>query len=72
MQLNASEHTMEKQLIRVGIDYNISEAVSSNFYALDAVFGGDHELVNIPDFYPYKLVNGTWTGALGHLMNGNP
>jgi hypothetical protein len=56
---------MAKQFIRVGNDkLNVRTR-------LNLLFGARHEFVYLSDFLPWQRVNGTWTGALGHLMNDN-
>ncbi len=64
---------MEKQLMRVGTDINNVETYLKLRVRdkLHLLFGARHEFVYLPDYDPWQLVNGTWTGALGHLMNDN-
>jgi hypothetical protein len=61
---------MQKQLVRIGTERHVNESKLNEFYAFDLIYGGFYEFVYIPDYYPWKLLNGTWTGALGHLING--
>lgn len=57
---------MKKELIRIGTkDFE-------NEFVFDLIFDGNHEFVYTPDYWPWEVtVNGTWTGALAHLMNGH-
>ncbi len=62
---------MEKQLMRVGTN---KLSIKSQLDARDIsylLFGARREFVDLPDYWPWQHVNGTWTGALGHLMNDN-
>jgi ABC-type amino acid transport substrate-binding protein len=58
-----------KSLIRVGTLNFVNESELDVADRFDLLFGGYHEFVYIPDNDPWQLVNGTWTGALGYLMN---
>ncbi len=58
---------MEKELVRIGSDNFANK--SELFHAFDLLFRSYHELVYISDYDPLEIVNGTWAGALGHLMN---
>jgi hypothetical protein len=59
---------MKRQLIRIGAE--ISELELSKSEAFDLLFGGFYEFVYLPDGYSNQLVNGTWTGLLGHIIKG--
>ena len=62
---------MEKQSMRVGTDILITKSQldpRDGFYLL---YGARYEFVYLPDYLPWQHVNGTWTGALGHLMDDN-
>jgi hypothetical protein len=61
---------MTKQLIRIGIDNISRQKKILKAIGFDMLFDGRHELVYIPNYEPWMFVNGSWTGALGHLMNG--
>jgi hypothetical protein len=62
---------MEKHMMRVGIDkLNLKSQLNSR-EGSDLLTGARHEFVHLADYWPWKLVNGTWKGALGHLMNDN-
>jgi hypothetical protein len=61
----------QNELIRIGVDdlVNKSELDTSN--AFNLVFGDYHELVYVPDDdIAWQVVNGSWNGAMGYLMNG--
>ncbi len=58
---------MKKERLRVGTYTYVNETVTEKVY--DLLFGSAYELVYVPDFYPWEVVNGTWTGVLGYLMN---
>jgi hypothetical protein len=58
---------MKKDRMRVGT-YTLANLTAMD-KVYDLLFGSVYDLVHIPDFYPWQLVNGTWTGVLGHLMN---
>jgi hypothetical protein len=60
---------MHTELIRIGTGSFVNETELNKDYAFDLLFGGFHEFVYIPDYWQWQLVNGTWAGALGHLMN---
>jgi hypothetical protein len=62
---------MEKQLIRVGTNKLIIKSQLNPRDGFDLLFGAHHEFVPLTDFNPWQLVNGTWTGAFGHVMNDN-
>ncbi len=59
------------QLIRIGSENFVNRSELNAFGAFDLLFGGFHEFVYVVDFEPWLLVNGSWTGVLGHLMNDN-
>jgi hypothetical protein len=61
---------MEKQFIRVGTNnLNIKSQLNTRD-EINLWFGARHEFVYLAEYSPWLNVNGTWTGALGHLMNG--
>ena len=62
---------MKKPPLRVGTEFFVNQSELSTIDVYDLIFGGYHEFVYLPDFYPLQLVNGSWQGALGHLLNGN-
>ncbi len=62
---------MEKQFMRVGTDDLETKSKLNARDGYDLLFGARHEFVYLPDYWPWQRVNGTWTGALGHLMNDN-
>jgi hypothetical protein len=57
---------MEKLLMRVGTETKLNPRDEIN-----PLFGASYEFVHLADYWPWQLVNGTWTGALGHLMDDN-
>ncbi len=62
---------MGKNMMRVG---NFNLETKSKLNARDGfnlLFGARHEFVYLPDYLPWQRVNGTWMGALGHLINDN-
>jgi hypothetical protein len=61
---------MEKQLMRVGTDLKIRSKLNPRD-GINLLFGARHKFVYLADYDPWQLVNGTWRGALGHLMNDN-
>ncbi len=62
---------MEGQLMRVGTyDLEIKSKLNPR-NGLNLLFGARHEFVYLADFWPWQRVNGTWTGALGHLLDDN-
>ena len=62
---------MEKQLIRVGTEDMEIKSKLNPRDGFNLLFGARHEFVYLANFHPWQHVNGTWTGALGHLMNDN-
>ncbi len=60
---------MNKDRIRIGSLDMVNKSTLDEYDAFDLIFGGFEEFVYVPDYYPWELVNGTWTGAFGHLMN---
>ena len=59
----------KRELLRIGFEFanDTNLEKSSGF---DVLFNDFHEVVYIPDFLPWKRVNDSWTGALGHLHSG--
>ncbi len=58
-------------MIRVGTDkLNINSQLNPRD-RFNLIFGARHEFVYLSDFNPWQRVNGTWKGALSHLMNDN-
>ena len=62
---------LNKGSIRIGTQNFANVSILSKLNAFDLMFTGRHEFVYIPDYMPWLHMNGTWTGALGHLMNDN-
>jgi hypothetical protein len=62
---------MEKQLLRVGTEKLIIKSQLNARDKYNLLFGARHEFVNLVDYWPWKREDGTWEGALGHLMNDN-
>ncbi len=62
---------MKNNLIRIGTADFVNKSALLKINAFDLLFNGFYEFVYLPDYYPWLLVNGTWTGALGHLMDDN-
>jgi len=58
---------MQRELIRIGSPLLANE--SKWRAGFDALFDGYHEFVYIADYFPWQRVNGTWAGALGHILN---
>jgi len=61
---------MQRELIRIGSPLLANETKLRATTGFDALFDGHHEFVYIADYVPWEHVNGTWTGALGHILNG--
>ena len=61
---------MEKQL-RVGTDKLMNKSQLNARDESNLRFGAHHKFVYLPDSNLWQHVNGTWTGALGHLINDN-
>ncbi len=62
---------MEKKLMRVGTDDLEIKSKLNTRDGFNLLFGARREFVYLTDFYPWRYVNGTWTGAFGHLLNDN-
>jgi hypothetical protein len=60
---------MEKELIRIGTNKFVNKSTLDTADAFDLIFRGIYEFVYLPDYDPWLLVNGTWTGGFGHLIN---
>jgi hypothetical protein len=60
---------MKIESIRVGDIVFDNKTKLNSYDGLDFIFGGFQKFVHILDFYPWDLVNGTWTGAFGYMMN---
>jgi hypothetical protein len=60
---------IKKPLIRIGTPNFVNESKLNVDDRFDLLFGGFNEFVYISSYLPWQLVNGTWTGALGYLMN---
>lgn len=58
-----------KELIRIGSDNFVNESELENFHGFNLLFDGIYEFVHIPDDISWNLVNGTWQGAFGRLMD---
>ncbi len=63
---------MKRQLIRIGTEKLVNISELNKFNAFDLLYGDFHELVYVPDYYPWQHANGTWTGAMDALMNDKP
>jgi len=61
---------MQRELIRIGSPLLANETKLRATTGFDALFDGYHEFVYIADYEPWQGVNGTWTGALGQVLNG--
>ena len=61
---------MAKQLLRVGTNKLIIKSQLNARDGFNLLFGARYEFVDL-DYLPWQRVNGTWTGALGHLLNDN-
>jgi hypothetical protein len=59
------------KLIRVGTDELMYSTVLNPNEAFDLIYNGFSVLVNISNYLPWQHVNGTWTGAFGHLIDDN-
>jgi hypothetical protein len=62
---------MDKQFMRVGTSNLETKSQVNHRDGFNLLLGARHEFVYLADFYPWQRVNGTWTGAFGHLMNDN-
>jgi hypothetical protein len=62
---------MKSKSFRIGASKFVNESQLNTADAYDLLFDKIHEFVYYPDgAAPWQLINGTWTGALGHLING--
>ncbi len=62
---------MEKQFLRVGTGDLKTKSKFNPRDGLNLLFGARHKFVYLADDLSWQHVNGTWMGALGHLMNDN-
>ncbi len=62
---------MEKQLMRVGTEHLETKSKLNPRDGFNLLFGARYEFIYLADFWPWQPVNGTWVGALGHLLNDN-
>jgi hypothetical protein len=62
---------MEKKFMRIGTEKVFIKSELNPRDGFNLLLGARHEFVYLADFYPWQRVNGTWTGALGHLLNDN-
>ena len=62
---------METQYMRVATNKLITKSQFNLPDRLKLLFGARHEFVYQADYLPLQLVNATWKGALGHLINDN-
>jgi hypothetical protein len=60
---------MPRELFRIGSPLLANESVLRTTAGFEMLFGGYHEFVYIPDFDPWLQVNGTWKGALAHILS---
>jgi hypothetical protein len=60
---------MKNKLIRIGTSTFVNESTLDKRSAFHILFDGFQEFVYLSDYLPSQLENGTWIGALGHLMN---
>jgi hypothetical protein len=61
---------MKRDLIRIGSDTFANKSALDKLVGFDLLYGRYHEFVYVPDSKPWLQVNGSWAGALGHMMNG--
>jgi hypothetical protein len=62
---------MKKEHIRIGTNNFTNASELDKLLAFNLLYGNIYEFIYTPDFYPWMFVNGSWTGALGYLMNDN-
>jgi hypothetical protein len=60
---------MKRELFRIGTEKFVNMSNLEKFSGLGALFDGYSEFVYVADFFPWKRVDGVWTGALGYLFN---
>ena len=58
-----------KELIRIATTVFENKSKLNEYNSFNLIFGDYYEFVYVPHHDPYRLVNGTWTGALGYLKN---
>ena len=62
---------MEHEVLRIGSVAFVNESVLAKTPGFDALFSTfNYEFVYIHDYDPWARVNGTWKGALAHILNG--
>lgn len=67
---NISYVNMKKPLIRIGTDKLVNETTLRKSHGFDVLFGeNDYYFVHIEDDTSWDVVNGTWLGSMGYLMN---
>ncbi len=62
---------MPRETFCIGSPLLANESKLVRTTGFDAIFNKNYEFVYISDFDPWQRVNGTWRGALGHLLNDN-
>jgi hypothetical protein len=59
-----------ERLFRIGSPLLVNKSKFDAIDGFDALFNsGNSEFVYLPDFGPWKRVNDTWQGALGHILH---
>ncbi len=58
-----------RELFRIGSPLLANESKLLKTGGFDVLFHGYHEFVYLADFDPWLRVNGTWRGALAHILN---
>ncbi len=61
---------MNRTIFRIGNLQLVNESKLHETAGFNALFKQNYEFVYIADFDPWLRVNGTWQGALGHILNG--
>jgi hypothetical protein len=57
---------MKNDVIRIGSDTFVNKTELDKNVAFNLLFR-NHEFIYIHNYFPWKLVNESWTGALGHI-----
>ncbi len=60
----------QERLFHIGSPSFANESKLRSSDGFDALFNSrNSEFVYLPDFEPWLRVNGTWQGALGHILD---
>jgi hypothetical protein len=60
---------MQRKLFRIGSPLFVNESILTQLSGFDVMFNRNYEFVHVPDYNPFRKVNGTWMGVLRSLLD---